>query len=406
MGQQWASLFSQLGKELEMLRSTKGDHAEKRRAELRAMLEATEIGNGAGPEIVSENHDYYNSCHALDNSTGRVAIMAAGTLPWHGLGVLVREAVSSADAIRLASLDWQVVKQQLTYTYNGETRIADDAWGIVRQDTGAFLGAVGSRYAPIQNKDGFGLLDGALSSFGAKYETAGALDGGRKVWMLAQLPKQCFVFGKQDRNEAYALVTMAHDGSGALYCYPTSVRVVCNNTFTASISDRVKGISIRHTGSVRQKLANAERALANTAKAHEAFALAAAHMASKRLEIRPYARNVLDEIMRIEESRELVRELAAAHDLRAKEEAEKALARKEAAHRAALADIIDRYHREQIAEDGTAWKAFNAITDHADHNTLGRQAKDLDERRTRRFESAIAGTGDQMKQVAYKLAMA
>src|SRR5262245_12096674 len=43
---------------------------------------------------------------SLDTSTGKVAVFVAGQPAWHGLGVNVREAVSSADAIRLASLDW------------------------------------------------------------------------------------------------------------------------------------------------------------------------------------------------------------------------------------------------------------------------------------------------------------
>jgi len=371
-----------------------------------SLLDSIIDNMSSAPEIVSENHNYTDGCHQLDNSAGRVAIMAAGTLPWHGLGVLVKSAVNSADAIRLAGLDWSVIKQQLRYEHDGNILEAPDAWGIVRQDTGAFLGTVGSRYAPIQNRDGFGLLDGALSRFGAKYETAGALFGGRKVWMLAQLPKQGFTLGQQDRSDAYALVTMAHDGTGALYCYPTSVRVVCNNTFTASISDRCKGISIRHSGSVRQKLADAERALAGTAQAHEQFADAARHMAGKAIEIRPYAANVLEEIIQVNEARELVRELIASNDRNAKQEAEKALARKEQAHREALAEIIHRYHTEQLAEEGTAWRAFNAITDYADHGEPGRQAKDLTERRTRRFESAIDGAGDKLKQVAYRMAMA
>jgi hypothetical protein len=48
---------------------------------------------------------------ALDTSNGRVNMMAAGTLPWHGLGVLVDKAATSAEAIKLAGLDWEVIKR-------------------------------------------------------------------------------------------------------------------------------------------------------------------------------------------------------------------------------------------------------------------------------------------------------
>lgn len=33
--------------------------------------------------------------------------------PWHGLGVIVEDAPSSKDALRLAGLDWRVVQKPL-----------------------------------------------------------------------------------------------------------------------------------------------------------------------------------------------------------------------------------------------------------------------------------------------------
>ena len=33
--------------------------------------------------------------------------------PWHGLGTIVKEAPTSADAIRLAGLDWSVVQEPI-----------------------------------------------------------------------------------------------------------------------------------------------------------------------------------------------------------------------------------------------------------------------------------------------------
>ena len=39
--------------------------------------------------------------------------------PWHGLGTIVMEAPTSADALRLAGLDWKVV-QEPVYTGNQE----------------------------------------------------------------------------------------------------------------------------------------------------------------------------------------------------------------------------------------------------------------------------------------------
>jgi hypothetical protein len=69
---------------------------------------------------------------------------------------------------------------------------AADAYAMVRKDTGGHLGTVGKRYSAIQNAQAFDFLDGVLGEFGARYETAGSLYGGQKVWMLAHMPKQAF----------------------------------------------------------------------------------------------------------------------------------------------------------------------------------------------------------------------
>ena len=39
--------------------------------------------------------------------------------PWHGLGVEVKAAPTSADALRLSGLDW-TVKQEAIFTDNGK----------------------------------------------------------------------------------------------------------------------------------------------------------------------------------------------------------------------------------------------------------------------------------------------
>ena len=38
--------------------------------------------------------------------------------PWHGLGIQVQEAPASADALRLAGLDWNVVQEPIYTDFN------------------------------------------------------------------------------------------------------------------------------------------------------------------------------------------------------------------------------------------------------------------------------------------------
>ncbi len=152
---------------------------------------------------------------SLDTTTGRVALMVAGKAAWHRLGVHIESATDSANAIVLAGLDWKVVKVPLSYRDStGTIREQTESYALIREDTGAMLGGVGSRYAPIQNAQGFAFLDSVLGEFGARYESAGSIHGGRKVFMTVRLPGQDFSVNGTDEVQAYAVLFNPHDGSG------------------------------------------------------------------------------------------------------------------------------------------------------------------------------------------------
>lgn len=365
----------------------------------------------ARERVVAELRQRAITRAGLDVSGGRVSVMAAGELPWHGLGVNVDRAVNSADAIAYANLAWEVRKVPLSYIDPaGVPQVAPDVFGIMRQDTGKLLGSVGSRYAPIQNKDAFGFLDAVLADFGAKYETAGALYGGSKVWMLVHMPKQTFDATPGDTIEPYILFTNTHDGSGAASCFPTSVRVVCANTLRTAGHGKHKGLNIRHTGSVRAKIAAAQQALGFAAKSFEWFKNVSQTLVHTPLaDIRHYANDVLDAVLDVTAADALkgADVLAAAV---ATTDAERTLARKSFANKIErrgeiLTDILTRYDSDRCQPRGTAWGALNAITEHADHSRPARQSRDVELRQSRRFESAIDGDADTMKQTALELAL-
>src|SRR5262245_8223354 len=128
--------------------------------------------------------------HEIDQSRGKSAVFTVGEMPWHGLGSNVSEAVSSDEAIRLAELDWEVIQWPVN-------AVAPDGWGAiaakglvanVRVDTKAVLGVVSHRYRPFQNTEAFRFCDALVGEGSARYETAGALRGGKRVWMLLRLP--------------------------------------------------------------------------------------------------------------------------------------------------------------------------------------------------------------------------
>ena len=130
--------------------------------------------------------------------------------PWHGLGTKVANSPTSQDALRLAGLGWKVLQEPIC-TENGE-RI-EGFKANVRDSDRRVLGVVSDRYKVIQNEEAFAFTDSLLGE-GVRYETAGSLMGGRKVWLLAHMPHEYIISG--ERISPYLVFSNTHDGSGAV----------------------------------------------------------------------------------------------------------------------------------------------------------------------------------------------
>ena len=150
--------------------------------------------------------------------------------PWHGLGTKVMEAPTSKEALNLSGLDWKV-EQEKIYTENGNVVTGFKA--NVRDTDKKVLGVVTDRYKVVQNEEAFAFTDELLGE-GVRYETAGSLQGGRKVWLLAHLPHEYIIAG--ERISPYLVFSNTHDGSGAIRVAITPIRVVCQNTLNLALN--------------------------------------------------------------------------------------------------------------------------------------------------------------------------
>ncbi len=178
-----------------------------------------------------------------------------GEKPWHGLGVRIQEAPTSEKALWLAGLDWQVLQKDI-YT---EGRIQVPGYKAnVRDSDGQVLSVVTDRYRVIQNRKAFAFTD-ALPGKGVRYETAGSLQKGKKVWMPARLPEEYIITG--ERISPYLVFSNTHDGSGAVRVAVTPIRVVCNNTLNLALNTAKRSWSMNHTGDISGKMQEAADAL-------------------------------------------------------------------------------------------------------------------------------------------------
>jgi len=175
--------------------------------------------------------------------------------PWHGLGTIVKEAPTSADAIRLAGLDWSVVQEPIYTNFN---RVVEGYRANVRSSDRKVLGVVSDRYKVVQNVDAFSFTDELLGK-GVRYETAGSLQEGKKVWLLARLPREYIIAG--ERISPYLVFSNTHDGSGSVKVAITPVRVVCNNTLNLALGTAKRSFSMVHTGNIQDKIQEAKDTL-------------------------------------------------------------------------------------------------------------------------------------------------
>lgn len=174
--------------------------------------------------------------------------------PWHGLGTRVVEAPSSAEALIMAGLDWSVVQEPI-YTGND---LIEGYKANVRDKDRKVLGVVTDRYKVIQNNEAFAFTDELLGE-GVRYETAGSLQGGKKVWLLAHMPHEYIISG--ERISPYLLFSNTHDGSGAIKVALTPIRVVCNNTLNLALATAKRSWSMIHTGDIKGKMSEARDTL-------------------------------------------------------------------------------------------------------------------------------------------------
>ena len=183
-------------------------------------------------------------------------MMSVKEKPWHGIGTVVEEAPTSEEAIRIAKLDWTV--QQFPVYANNEP--IEGYFANIRSDINLPLGIVKGRYRIVQNSEAFGFVDNIIGNkdMECRYETAGSLFNGKRIFLLVKLPDKD-VLG--DKIENYMFFTNSHDGSKSLMAGVSSVRVVCNNTLQLAIKNAERLWVCRHTVSIQDKVFEAKASL-------------------------------------------------------------------------------------------------------------------------------------------------
>ncbi|MFN0021070.1 MAG: DUF932 domain-containing protein [Pirellulaceae bacterium] len=319
--------------------------------------------------------------HEINVVNGRASMAYFGDMPWHGLGQKLDNPATAAEAIQAAGLDFGVDLRSLKTT---DDLTVPQRKGVVRTDTNQVLGVVGNSYVPIQNAEAFQFLDTVVSDGELRYHTAGALGRGERIWMLAKLPGQIRVNNTDDITEQFLLLSNSHDATSALRVYFTPIRVVCANTLgAAERRSRGQGVSIIHKGDLGAKVREAQKILGLATRFYEDVQIGVNRLA----DYQP-TREQLDRYFR-----ELYPNPTEGNKTRAENV------------RQELFRLFESGKGQDIpGVRGTAWAAFNSITEYVDHVRPAR-GRNTEDRRSRRLESSWFGSGALLKAKAWTLAL-
>ena len=265
-------------------------------------------------------------------------------VPWHGLGTPVAAAMTSEEAIEMAGLNWEVIQQEVMTT-NGIK--APGYFANVRSSDHKVLGIVGNRYQVVQNKEAFDFTDSLISGE-VKYETAGSLCGGKRIWLLARLPERSIL---GDAVEPYLVFTNTHDGTGSIKVATVPIRVVCNNTLNLALKKAKRTWSTRHIGDIQAKMDEAKRCL-ELADEYFVSLSAEAEMLANMAVSNDKVKDALSKVFPVNEN----------DTDRKKRRVEELMKR-----------FAMCYNMDDIKQfKGTAWGAVNAMADMVSHPEAGR----------------------------------
>ena len=326
----------------------------------------------------------------LDTSTGTAALYTRQP-EWHALGNVVPEGVSDIDEVlNLGGINWGVETRPVHYYADGEIRDVPGKFVTVRDDTWAPLGVVGNVYTPVQNREGFQFLQDLTESNDAIWETAGALYGGRRVFVSMQLPESVIIDaeGINDEVRKYVAVINSHDGISPFRCVATPWRIACGNTERFAMRDAYAQWSVRHCKTATQRIAEARRTMGLSLKYYDKFAEEETRLARTDITI--------------DQVQELLASLWPVEEDAGKMKVAKAAKRSE--------QILELVAKEKEQVGLTAYAAERAVTDYLDHQVTRRTSGawlDLvpavkgDKMAAARATAILEGASDDVKSKAH-----
>ena len=318
---------------------------------------------------------------------------------WHRLGVVVDGTLSAREAFRMAKADFLVAGRPV---YDSDMKAIPGYQAISRIDTGRTLSVMTETYTPIQNDSLIRIVEALREDI--NIDAVCVLSDGKKVTFTAKVRGAEGDVVPGDPVQQYLVGCTSHDGSIPFQLMFSPIRVVCQNTLSAALGvasnqrHRNNAIRIRHTKNAESLIARLPELVDVRRRQFIGGLEELRHMAATPCSItqfRQYITTVFADQLQ-----------GTVNDMRGD---------KSTARPRVLEDLPGwssmqrKFNGEAIgielpASRGTAWAAYQAVTEFISHES-GR-AKDPKDATRQRLEALYWGKASETITNAHSLALA
>lgn len=307
-----------------------------------------------------------------------------GATPWHGLGNQLSPNQPVEVWQQEAGMNWQIQESPVRFMADavghlGTIHSFPEQKVLYRSDSKEALSVVSQRYQVVQPREVLEFYRDLTECSGYELETAGVLKGGRKLWALARTGHSTAIKGNDVVN-GYLLLATSCDGTLATTATPITIRVVCNNTLTISLSGATRAIKVPHSTRFDSQAVKKQLGIA----------------VSQWDEFMYRMRALADRKVQWTEAMSFFMEVLC--DTSAHDPIPNVLPNKRAMEK--VQSLFEGKGRGSEIESarGTAWGLLNAVTEYVDHERRARSSE-------YRMDSAWFGQGAVIKQKALDAAL-
>jgi phage/plasmid-like protein (TIGR03299 family) len=250
-------------------------------------------------------------------------------------------------------------------------------------EDGRVLGLTGRTYKTLQNETAFAFGDSIVDAGGANWERAGMFRNGSVVFGAMELCHlDITVPGDDSQIKPYLLIVNSFDGGYPYMGILAYIRPVCTNTFEAAVGTQTQyRFAIRHSGTLDGKLAMAREALGIAFKHNEEVAALVTKLATTSI-VDKQVQKIFEKVVWPVDMDSLSEGRVENHPATV-----------------AFQDYLTSPTIDGIR--GTAWGAFNAVTEYIDHIQEFKGGT-LTSAADTKGNSILFGAGQQRKDAAIK----